>query len=304
MTLTSYKQHRELGDVRWFRLLADAKAKARAENKPILLLFQEVPGCMTCVNYGQNVLSDPLLVEAIEGFFVPVVIFNNHKGPDEEALRSFHETAWNNPVVRFLSPDGDDLNLRVSNTYDAISLHAAMMRAIKATGGVVPTYLRVVGDDLTVQCGGARKLTFETPCFWSGETSLAQHPGILTTDAGWIAGEEVVEVQYDPARVSEDELKAFAAQEGFARSDEAEFRLDKEPQFYLRKTDYRYLPLSPVQRTKLNFALPYRQSPEAYLSPRQLEALKSGTLKASENAELYREDIDRSWGRLSSKAAA
>lgn len=298
MTLISHKQHRELGNVRWQRRLADAKANAQAENKPIFVLFQEVPGCATCVNYGQGVLSDPLLVEAIEEFFVPVAIFNNHKGLDEETLKSFREPAWNNPVVRFLSPQGDDLNLRVSNTHDATSLHGAMVRAIEVAGADVPPFLRVAGDDLIVQHGASRKLTFETPCFWSGETSLAQYPGVLTTDAGWSGGEEVVEVRYDPARVSENELTDFAAQEGFEKTNGREFRLDKEPQFYLRKTDYRYLPLSPVQRTKLNFALPYEQSPETLLSPRQLKALRSGALKTSENAELYRDDIGRSWNRL------
>ena len=47
-----------------------------------MLLFQEVPGCSTCRNYGHNVLSHPLMVEAIESLFVPLAIFNNKEGKE------------------------------------------------------------------------------------------------------------------------------------------------------------------------------------------------------------------------------
>ena len=99
----------ELGRVAWQRNLDGGLEQARAADKPLFLLFQEVPGCHTCVSFGEQVLSHPLLVEAIESEFVPVAIYNNRGGHDREVLGRFDEPAWNNPVVRLLGPDGRDL---------------------------------------------------------------------------------------------------------------------------------------------------------------------------------------------------
>ena len=56
----------ELGTVAWLRNYDDAVARATREERPILLLFQEVPGCQTCVDFGRDALSHPLVVDAIE----------------------------------------------------------------------------------------------------------------------------------------------------------------------------------------------------------------------------------------------
>lgn len=48
----SHREHRELGDVRWLRDYDSALQQASQSGRPILLQFQEVPGCSTCVNYG------------------------------------------------------------------------------------------------------------------------------------------------------------------------------------------------------------------------------------------------------------
>ena len=60
----------ELGKVNWLRNIEEGIAQSATSKKPVFLLFQEVPGCSTCRNYGQNVLSHPLIVEAIESLFV------------------------------------------------------------------------------------------------------------------------------------------------------------------------------------------------------------------------------------------
>jgi hypothetical protein len=93
---------REVGDVKWERDFEAATALAGEQNKPLLILFQEIPGCSTCVNYGQNVLRHPLLVEAIEILFVPLVVHNNKGGQDAKVLARFGEPSWNNPVVRIV----------------------------------------------------------------------------------------------------------------------------------------------------------------------------------------------------------
>ena len=92
----------ELGKVHWIRNLDEAKLKSQRECKPILILFQEVPGCATCRNYGSDVLSQPLIVEAIETYFIPLAIYNNKGGHDGEVLLMYNEPAWNNPVVRIV----------------------------------------------------------------------------------------------------------------------------------------------------------------------------------------------------------
>ena len=81
----------ELGDVRWGRDFDAALRQAEAKGKPVFLLFQEVPGCATCRNYGQNVLTHPLIVEAIEELFVPVAIYNNKDGKDAAVLKRYRE---------------------------------------------------------------------------------------------------------------------------------------------------------------------------------------------------------------------
>lgn len=58
----SFREHRELGDVMWLRDHDRGLALAAEQNKPVLLLFQEVPGCSTCVRFGQDVLTHPLVV--------------------------------------------------------------------------------------------------------------------------------------------------------------------------------------------------------------------------------------------------
>src|SRR6187401_3636489 len=95
----------ELGDVQWLRSFDEAQAKSKKEGKPILILFQEIPGCETCKNYGSNVLTQPLIVEAIETEFIPLAIHNNKGGHDAEILRRFNEAAWNNPVVHIVDSE-------------------------------------------------------------------------------------------------------------------------------------------------------------------------------------------------------
>ena len=73
------------------------------------MLFQEVPGCSGCQKFGREVLSETLLVEAIEDLFEPVLVLNNREGKDAEILKKYDEPAWNYQVIRFLDADGDDL---------------------------------------------------------------------------------------------------------------------------------------------------------------------------------------------------
>jgi len=54
------------------------------------------------------------------------------------------------------------------------------------------------------------------------------------------------------------------------------FRIDKDPQYYLKKSDYAELALSPLQKTRINTALAAGADPSSYLSPTQISWLKEG----------------------------
>lgn len=294
----SHRKHRELGDVMWLRSYGQALAEAAKQNKPIFLLFQEVPGCQTCVRYGNDVLSHPLMVEMIESHFVPLAIFNNHPGADAEVLRAFGEAAWNNPVVYTLRPDGSPLIGRLANRYDPLAVHAYIGQALREADRDIPAFFELLHGDLLIEAGLAETVTYETPCFWSGETSLAQAPGVIETTAGWVGSEEVVRVQFDPRIVTRKALDRYAAGEGFRPNTQPGYRIDREPEYYLRKHGARRLPLSPAQRTRLNVAIPYGQSPESLLSPRQKAWLRSGDLERVSDEDTYRRDIRESWPDL------
>jgi hypothetical protein len=204
-------------------------------------------------------------------------------------------------VVRFLGPDGAELLPKLADRYDALGLHEKITAVLEMLGGDVPGYFRLLGRDLAVDYGLSKCATYATPCFWSGETSLAQHPSVITTDAGWVNGEEAVRVQFDPSASSREDLDAFARAEGFSPIPNGSFELDSEPQFYLRKNPARHLPLTPAQRTQANLALPYGGSLDDVLSPQQSAWLADPRLQQSSADETYRSDIRRSWPSLAAR---
>ena len=76
----------EIGLVAWERDIDAAKKASAQSGKPLLVLFQEVPGCAGCRQFGRDVLSDKRMVAAIEEGFVPVVVYNNQPGKDAALL--------------------------------------------------------------------------------------------------------------------------------------------------------------------------------------------------------------------------
>jgi hypothetical protein len=185
-----------------------------------------------------------------------------------------------------------------------LAVHSKIVAALEAMGREVPEYLRLLRDDLLADYGLARSANIETPCFWSGETSLAQHPAVLTTEAGWIGDEEVVRIDYDPAKVDLAALADFAETEGFEVGEPTGFRTDKAPQYYISKSRFAHLPLSRAQRTRINLAIPYRDRPERFLSPRQAAWLARPDLATLAPASTYRGDFRTEWKRLGAMGKA
>ncbi len=301
------EQRIELGTVNWTRNFEAAKKLSVDSKRPIFLLFQEVPGCQTCQNFGSQPLSHPLMVEAIEDLFIPVLVYNNKEGADAELLKSFNEPAWNNPVVRYLSGSGQDLLPREDGIWETAGTATRMIAALKAAGQKVPAYLQIVAEESN---HGTESAEFAMHCYWEGEAKLGSIPGVTSTRSGWRDNLEVVRVEYDPSIVDYDRLLATAqkfecASKVFAHS-EAQLKTamntvgDKaskvdgamrdakasDQKYYLLQTRYRHLPMTELQATKVNANLAANKPVDGLLSPRQraLFAQIEAILKGDRNA--------------------
>ena len=259
----------ELGKVHWLRNLEEAKARSRSECKPILILFQEVPGCATCRNYGNDVLSQPLIVEAIETSFIPLAIFNNKGGHDGEVLKMYNEPSWNNPVVRIVDEKGNDVSPRLSGNYSAAGLTNMMAGALIKTQGKSPVYLQLLADELNARQSGTETVIYSMHCFWTGEALFGNVNGVIATTAGWQNGKEVVKVEYNPSIISSAQLDKISQQISCKVSSGDQFRNDATPKYYLSNSRYRNIPLTELQKCRVNSALAEGLDPEVYMSPRQ-----------------------------------
>lgn len=285
----------ELGEVHWLRDMKSAKEESLKSDKPILILFQEVPGCMTCKNYGNRVLSHPLIVETIETLFTPLAIFNNRRGHDAEVLKYYSEPSWNNPVIRVVGPDQQDILPRLNANYTPYGLIAYMIEALEKTERTVPEYLSLVAQELKADEATRSKTTLSMFCFWTGEKELGKLDGVVHTEAGFMNGREVVNVFYNPEVIGLEEIiqrgqSTQCADEVYVQDihDESvaqkvvgrsrikaskSFKLDREPKYYLSRTLYKYLPMSPIQAVKANALVGQQKDPQHIFSTRQLQLL-------------------------------
>ena len=189
----------EVGVVRWGRDLDEARRHSRDTGKPIFALFQEVPGCAGCKQFGRDVLSDRVVVDAIEELFVPLLIHNNSPGRDGEICEMFGEPSWNYQVVRFLDADGADIIARQDRVWDTGPLVARMVATLEQAGRPVPAYLRLIEQEHSERL---RRVHFAQGCFWVGETEIGQIDGVVATSAAFMGGHEVTSVWFDPAVVT------------------------------------------------------------------------------------------------------
>lgn len=188
-------QAEEAGVVAWGRDLDTALGASRTSGRPVLALFQEIPGCAGCKQFGRDVLSNPLLVEAIETEFTPLLIQNNKPGKDAEVLRRFAEPAWNYQVVRFLDAAGNDIIPRQDQVWETGPLAERMIAALSKAKRPVPPYLSLLAAEHSARL---KQAVFAMHCFWTGEMALGQLDGVITTEAGFMGGREVTLVSYDP----------------------------------------------------------------------------------------------------------
>lgn len=291
----------EVGDVRWSRDL-DAALKESAETaRPVFLLFQEIPGCAGCRAFGQTVLTHPLLVEAIEDEFLPVLVHNNTEGRDKKILERFEEPAWNYQVVRFLAGDAEDLIPRKDRVWTIGPLAGRMIKALQAARRPVPRYLQALAaeHDTTNHATSA----FAQHCFWTGEMKLGAIDGVVTTEAGWLEDREVTRVVYDRTKITlealaeqaragqcADKIYAPGADAGTLKgiptgalsSAYRKARASDQKKQIESWTAMLDLPgITEMQKTKINALAPSSRSEAlAWLSPRQRRALRAAEERA------------------------
>lgn len=262
-------QPNELGAVHWIRNLDEGKKVARQTDKPIFLLFTEVPGCSTVNGFAEGPLSHPLIVEAIEDEFVPVAIYNNTvAGHDRKVLNQYDEPSWNNPVVRFVDFAGKDIAPRYASGWTEHTLVPAMVRGLEGADRNVPGYLEVLERELTAE---PRTTTFSMYCFWSGEVKLSALEGVISTRPGFAAGREVVDVVWDGRRTTLEGLARAARKSGAAsglvartpaesraaeragleavESDAKTRYSAKDDKYQIRRSALAFVPMTPAQAT-------------------------------------------------------
>lgn len=293
----------ELGTVKWQRDIRQATSLAKQKGKPVFILFQEIPGCITCQRYGTEVLSHPLIVDGLEQDFIPLAIHNNKGGEDARVLKQFGEPSWNNPVVRIVDADLNALVPRLDGNYSPAGVLNHMISSLTRNKKTIPQYLRLALEDAAVQQPGLVSLAMS--CFWEGEKRLGILEGVLSTEPGFVQGREVVRVRYDPDRISESRLVAEAKKQDCAdavfthekNAGNSGFRPDRQPQYYLLHTPFKFVPMLPLQASRVNSALGLGKDPLLYLSPRQIELyhyFKAHPEKG--NPESYRNtDFKKQW---------
>lgn len=320
MSVQAQNNHVELGNVDWLRNYDQAIKQAEIQNKDIFLLFQEVPGCSTCKNYGINILEHPLIVEAIEDLFIPLAIFNNKQGHDAEILKKFSEPAWNNPVARIIDTKGKNVVPRLSGQYNGYAVTQLIIDALLDRGKDIPEYLSLLSEELQVDLLGSKETIISMYCFWTGEKNLGKLRGVSYTEAGYMDGKEVVKVRYSPSVISYDKILKHAASAkcaSFVYTNDTEeksvankllgnkkasntkaYRKDREDKYYLRHSDLQYLPLTDLQKTRINSMLGDRMDPTELLSPRQTIMLGQINSSPSKEDILIGVEFRKAWNRF------
>ena len=126
----------------WNRYYETVIGKATTIDKQVFILFQEVLGCATCRNYGNELLTHPFTVGALETYFVPIAVYNNKGGADADTLRIFDEPSWNNPVSRIIDPNSEkDMTKKLNGKYDMAHLVSYISNGILGSGQLIPEYL-------------------------------------------------------------------------------------------------------------------------------------------------------------------
>jgi hypothetical protein len=295
----------ELGCINFhFAAFHNALDDSRKTCRPVLLVQAEIPGD---TDAGREIFSHPLIVEAADSLFTTV--FNKDEDYSCSASRSASRKSRRTRVGFF-----DELGIEIGQSLSAdmltrAGIAEAMIATLEACDQPVPVpkYLRLLYDE---ERGRIKPgpLGLPVPCYHRavfgmddstlGEVEFAGLEGVISTRAGFVTRQKVVEVIYDRGRLSfgsvihyalkhrigdiiyyqtnDERISALIEIKRVKESPEVtEFlgiiQLDKDSKRALRKSPLRFVPLTDLQATRANRLAHLNRFDEAMhlLSPRQ-----------------------------------
>lgn len=190
------------------------KELAMVSGKPIFYI-------MTDPIHGINVeaeldaFSHPLLVEALESLFIPVLITPKKDRPLEiKGFTCLEESELHAFAVGFLDEVGSDLVPPLSyDDLSSIAIVEAIVAALTAKQQAIPKYVDLLAEEMRgITSVTNRRARFGLDGVASPELAFAGLEGVLATRVGSLHGqfEKVVEVVYDFKRLTFSALARFA----------------------------------------------------------------------------------------------
>jgi hypothetical protein len=323
--LNAVNQYAELGRVRWLESYRDAMERAVTENKPILILIYNTRNEHVPEN---SALNHPLTVEAIESFFVPVAFAeqkrNLVKGLDMVDLQPDFES-----VILITDTQGNELTEKLYNSQAVAPVTKVLTASLSNAGHPVPEFLQVIHSESGAE-GTTETAVITQHCFWSGEVELGVHDAVVFTEPGYIDKFEAIRIDFDNSKVSYKKLLESAKSLGLL---DAAYPLSEEQyteaievmdesnvkyfsqveytpatdrrnyKFYISKTVYRSVPMTPRQALLVNNALFFETNPNVFLSPRQIEMYEfiNGKQRVRWENHIGVSDFTQTWKKTTAK---
>jgi hypothetical protein len=299
----SKHEFEELGCMQFhFVSFHDATNYCRTTRRPVLLVQAEIPGDTEA---GNEIFSHPLIVEAADSLFTTV--FNKGENYSCSASRSASGKSRRTRVGFFDELGNEIVPSLSADLLTRAGMAEAMIATLEACEQPVPKYLKILYDEergrintgpvgLPVSC--YYRAVFGMNDSTLGEVEFAGLDGVISTRAGFLACQKIVQVIYDPVRLSFGAVINYALKRKvgdiiyYQTNDErmvammqiqrlkensklTEFlgtiQLDYDPKRALRKSPLRYVPLTDLQATRANRLVHLDRFDEAMhlLSPRQ-----------------------------------
>jgi hypothetical protein len=293
----------ELGCMQFnFVSLHDATNYSRTTRRPVLLVQAEIP---SDTEAGREIFSHPLIVEAAGSLFTTV--FN--KSEDYSGSVSCSASGKSRRThVDFFDESGNEIvHSLCADMLTRAGMAEAMIATLEVCQQPVPKYLQLLYDEergrinpgpggLPVPC--YYRAVFGMEDFTLGEVEFDGLEGVISTRAGFLTRQKVVEVIYDSSRRCFGSLILYALERKvgdiiyYQTNDErntalmkiervkessqvTEFlgtiQLDYDPKPALRRTQLRFVPLTELQATRTNRFVHLGRFDKAMhlLSPRQ-----------------------------------
>jgi hypothetical protein len=302
----------ELGAVRYeTSSVEEAKKIAQERNMPIFCIQAEVPGD---IESGKDVLSHPLIVEALESMFVCAAPKIPRKEFEDRYKPSAGRKAWYT-TINFLDANGEELVPAIGgDTLVVPVIVDCIVRVLTQCKRPIPRYVSLLQEEQcgksTIGCSGRAKrncrcIVFGIHDYDRTEVEFAKIDGVLATICGTYIGNRVIRIVYNPKVLSFTTILHYSTERHLADTiyyqtqDEKvaaqmeTSRLVEKPAIVkmehlfkivvhdmksaLRRSLLGKVPLTDLQATRINLLIHQGQFHEAtrLLSPRQFQVTRT-----------------------------